>query len=333
MASDGVLFIPYEDTVDLLSVDDAMNVCEDVFRMHAGGGVEWSNPPNFKLDRGAPFHNHWHVKGVFLEDIPTTGVRMYNYYDDGDLNTVGSLDCGRYIFLADPSTGRATAIVDEHWSYAIRSTAAPVVACKWLGPTDPKILGLVGVGTMGVNALRCLVTLYAFEEIKCTSRRAETREAFAEKWSAELGVPVRAVASAEEAVRGSDIVVGGTTSSEIIAREPWVKAGSTFISMARRELDPAGWLKMDKVVVDNWEMNMRQPWFRDAEAAGQISRDAILGEIADVVVGRVPGRERDDERILILTDGLVSQDVAIAHFIYEKARKEGRGIRLPAPGT
>ena len=95
MTDDGVLFVPYQDTLDLLSVEDAMQVCEDVFRMHAAGTVEWSNPPNFKLDKGAPFHNHWHVKGVFLGDIPTTGVRMYNYYDDGDRNTVGSLDCGR----------------------------------------------------------------------------------------------------------------------------------------------------------------------------------------------------------------------------------------------
>ncbi len=241
MTHPDILFVPYHTTLDLLGVDDAMRICEDVYRMHARGSVQWSSPANFRLDTGAPLHNHWHVKAVLLKDIPTTGVRMYNYYDDGTRNTVGYLDCMRYIALTDPRTGHALAMVDEHWSYAIRSTAAAVVACKWLGPASPKVLGLVGIGTMGTNALRCLLALYKFDEIRCTSRRPETRAAFAEEWSAKLGIPVRAVATVEEVARGADIVVGGTTSSDIMCRESWLKPGSVFISLARRELDPAGW--------------------------------------------------------------------------------------------
>ena len=329
MADDGVLYVSYQDTLDLLSVEDAMQVCEDVFRMQARGDVVLSTPPNFKLDVAEGFHNHWHVKGVFLREIPITGVRMYNYYDDGVRNTVGQLDSARYIVLADPKTGRPLSIVEEHWGYAVRSTAAPAVACKWLGPTDPKVLGLVGVGTMGVNSLRCLLTLYNFEEIRCTSRRTETRAKFADDWSERLGIPVRALETPEQVVRGADIIVGGTTSSDIICRESWLKPGCTFISMARRELDPAGWAKMDKVVIDDWALNMRQPWFQEAVESGQFSREALHAEIAEVVAGTKPGREHPDERIAILTDGLVSQDVAIAHFVYERARSAGRGLRLP----
>ena len=109
------------------------------------------------------FNNHWHVKSAFLKDIPTTGVRIYNYYDDGVRNTVGGLDCTRYIVLSDPHSGKPLAIVDEHWSYAIRSTAAAAIACKWVGPSNPKVLGLVGIGTMGTNSLRCLSTMYKFD--------------------------------------------------------------------------------------------------------------------------------------------------------------------------
>ena len=159
----GVLFVPYKETLGLLSVADALKVCEDVYRMHARGSVVLSNPPSFKLDVADGFHNHWHVKSVFLKDIPATGVRVYNYFDDGVRNTVGGLDCTRYIVLSDPNSGAPLAIVDEHWSYAIRSTAAAVLACKWVGPRSPKVLGLVGIGTMGTNALRCLATMYKFD--------------------------------------------------------------------------------------------------------------------------------------------------------------------------
>jgi ornithine cyclodeaminase len=297
--------------------------------MHARGSVVLSNPPSFKLDVADGFHNHWHVKSVLLKDVPTTGVRLYNYYDDGLRNTVGALDCTRYIVLSNPHTGEPVAIVDEHWSYAIRSTAAATLACKWVGPSRPRVLGLVGIGTMGTNSLRCLLTLYRFEEIRCTSRRPETRRAFAEKWSKELGIPVVAKDTIEEVVRGADIAVGGTTSGDIVTREPWLAPGSTFISLARRELDPAGWTKLDKVVIDSWEFNMLQREFKRMVEAGQFSREALYAEIHELVSGERKGRERADERILIHTTGLVSQDVALAHFLYRRALEKGVGIWLP----
>ncbi|HET9244442.1 MAG TPA: hypothetical protein VFO15_01445, partial [Xanthobacteraceae bacterium] len=173
--SRGVLFVPYQDTLALLSVEDALRICEEVYGMHARGSVVWSSPASFKLDVAEGFNNHWHVKSALLKDIPTTGVRLYNYYDDGVRNTVGDLGCTRYIVLSDPHSGEPIAVVDEHWSYAIRSAAAATLACKWMGPRNPKILGLVGIGTMGTNSLRCLCTMYKFEEIRCTSRRPETR--------------------------------------------------------------------------------------------------------------------------------------------------------------
>jgi ornithine cyclodeaminase len=325
----GVLFVPYRDTLRLLSVGDALKICEQVYRMHANGTVVLSKPPSFKLDVAEGFHNHWHVKSVFLKEIPATGVRVYNYFDDGVRNTVGGLDCTRYIVLSNPLGGQPLAIVDEHWSYAIRSAAAATIALKWVGPRNPKTLGLVGIGTMGTNALRCLATMYQFEEIRCTSRRPETRRAFAKKWSDELGVPVIAMESIEGVVRGADIAVGGTTSPEIVSRVEWLKPGCAFISLARRELDPAGWSKMDKVVVDSWEFNMLQREFRNTVESGLFSRDQLHAEIDELVSGNKKGRERDDERILVHTTGLVSQDVALAHFIYQRAVEEGSGIWLP----
>lgn len=333
-AADGVLFVPYRDTLDLLTPKEALEIAEDVYRMQGDGSIEASRPPSFRLDTGAPLHNHWHVKCALLNDIPVTGVRLYNYYDDGRRNTVGQLECGRYIVLADPRTGQSLAIVEEHWTYAIRSAAATTLPLKWLGPKHPKVIGLVGVGTMGTNALRCLTVLYdGIEEIRCTSRRRETREAFAAKWSAKLGIRVVPKDTIEEVVRDADIGVGGTTSDEIMCREKWIKPGGVYLSFARREFEPEGWSKMDKVVVDSWEMNMLMKHFRASAEGGVFTRDHLHAEIHEVVRGRKPGRERADERILIHTTGLVAHDIAMCHYVYDKAAKLGRGIRLPARGS
>ena len=325
-----ILFVSYKDTLELLSVGDAIHICEQVYHMQARGSVVWSTPPSFKLDVSEPFHNHWHVKGVLLKEPPITGVRLYNYFDDGIRNTVGTLERLGYVLLSDPMTGHPLALVDEHWSYAIRSAASPAVACKWLAPARPRVLGLIGIGMMGTNALRCLTALYQFQEIRCTSRRPESREAFARNWSEQLGIDVRACATPEQVASGADIIVGGTTSSDIMCREQWLKPGCVFISLARRELDPAGWSLMDKVVVDSWELNMRMPVFRNMVETGQFDRARLYAEIQDVVTGAKPGRTRDNERILIHTCGLVSQDVALAYRIYSVALKNGIGAWLPA---
>lgn len=324
-----VLFIDYATTVELLSVARAMQICEEVFAMHARGSVTWSAPPSQKLDVGDPFHNHWHVKTVILKEEPIAGVRLYSYYDDGLVNTVGRLDCARYIVLADPRTAHPIAIIDEHWTYAIRSAAAAIVALKWLGPKTPRTLGLVGVGTMGENCLRCLKQLYQFEEIVCTSRRPETREAFAHKWSANLKIPVRSLDTIEEVVRRSDIAIGSTTLTEIVSREHWVKPGATFVSLARREMDPAGWGKFDKVVIDDWDCNMTVREFRNMIDAGEFSRAQLHADIGEVVAGLKPGRQSSDERILLHTTGMVSHDIGICWRIYQEARGKGLGIELP----
>jgi alanine dehydrogenase len=330
MSHPDVLFVSYQDTLKLLTIEGAMKICEDVYRMHARGSVVFSKPPSFKLDVADGFNNHWHVKGTLLKDVPVTGVRMYNYHDDGKRNTVGSLDCTRYILLSDPRTGHALAIVDEHLVYGMRSAAAAVIPCKWLGPVSTKILGLVGVGAMCTSAMRCLLTLYKFDEIRVTSRRRETREEFAAEWTKTLGIPVTPMERIEDVVRDADIAVGGTTSSEVMTREAWLKPGAVFISLARREFEPEGWVKVDKVVIDSWEMNYLMPFFKQMVDSGVFSRDQLHGEIHEVVAGTKPGRERADERILIHTTGLVTQDVAICHYLYEQAKAKGMGITLPA---
>ena len=83
-------------------------------------------------------------------------------------------------------------------------------------------------------------------------------------------------------------------------------------------------------MIDSWEMNYLMPFFRQMVDGGVFSRDQLHAEIHEVVAGTKPGRERADERILIHTTGLVTQDVAICHYLYQQAKAKGMGITLPA---
>jgi ornithine cyclodeaminase len=86
------------------------------------------------------------------------------------------------------------------------------------------------------------------------------------------------------------------------------------------------------VVVDSWDFNMLQREFKRMVESGQFARADLYAEIHELVSGAKGGRERDDERILIHTTGLVSQDVALAHFLYRRALEKGVGLWLPRAG-
>jgi len=141
------------------------------------------------------------------------------------------------------------------------------------------------------------------------------------------------VDTVEAAVRGADIGIGGTTSDQIMCREEWIKPGATYVSFTRREFEPAGWARMDKVVVDSWKMNMLMKHFRNSAESGLFTHDMLHGEIHELVSGAVAGRESETERNLIHTTGLVAHDIAMCHHIYRKAREQGLGIQLPPSGV
>jgi len=69
--------------------------------------------------------------------------------------------------------------------------------------------------------------------------------------------------------------------------------------------------------------------FREMIESGQFDRQRLYADIGEVVAGLKAGRERDDERILIHTTGMVSHDIGICWRIYQKAREQGLGIPLP----
>jgi ornithine cyclodeaminase len=88
---------------------------------------------------------------------------------------------------------------------------------------------------------------------------------------------------------------------------------------------------MDKVYIDDWGQCRRGRFgaLRAHVDAGLVTAESIAGELADVVVGKRPGRESDDERILFWHRGLATTDIALGQAILERAVEEDVGTLLP----
>jgi ornithine cyclodeaminase len=319
------VFVRLEDTRRLVSVQDVLEISEEVFRMQARGEVTWCEPPRFTI-RGNTETIYSHVKGCVLEAIPVLGVRVVAYNIRPDGSGTSSPESTRMVLLSDPRTGTLLAIVDEHWTYSMRTTAAAVVGAKYLARPGAQTVGIVGAGSLARTGLLALKQTFPLKRAMVTSRRAGSYQEFAREMTEAAGVPVEPRSTVEEVCRGAEIILVATTAGVPLVREPAVAAGTCLITLGNDEIEHSLYDEADKVVVDDRQEVDRM--LRTLLPSGPPGAGRITAEIQEIVTGQKPGRERSDERIVIKTVGLVSQDVAVAYHAYQKAMMQGSGIPL-----
>lgn len=325
-------FVSEKATRQLLTAKACLEIVEQCFRWQADGKVKLPSPPVWRLKENE-LGAYYHVKGCLLSEIPVFGVRIVGYRVREDGSGTADSDNTRFILLQDPPTGRPLALVDEHWNYALRTTASAIVATKYLARPESSAIGIIGVGNMGYTALLHLREFFDISEVRVTSRRPESRESFAERMRSELQLPIRAVDTAEAAVEGADIVVVGTTAKRNLIFPNWLKEGATVVSLSSFEMSEGVYPEFDKVVVDDWEGLKHIADIRELVESGILSDASIHGQISDVVSGQTVGRESPAERILIRTEGMVSHDIAVAHWVYEQALANGMTTHIFDPAA
>jgi alanine dehydrogenase len=175
--------------------------------------------------------------------------------------------------------------------------------------------------------------LLDLDEIRVTSRRPESREAFGERLREVTSTSVRVVDSVEEVFDGADVLVEATRLTEPapLLHRGLVKPGAfvvpygTVSAVAPDLLDV-----MDKVVVDDWReaQSGRFGALRSQVDSGRLSPETLHAELGQVVTGQRPGRESPEERILLWHRGLSILDVAVAHLVLQRAEAAGVGTML-----
>src|SRR6266581_3119628 len=122
------------------------------------------------------------------------------------------------IFLVDPQTGAPLVIMDGRLITEMRTAAVSAAATKLLAPADAKILAILGSGVQARSHVEALQLVRQFEEVRVWSPKQEHAKQFAQ----EIGATAT---SAEDAVRGADVIVTATNSKMSILKGSWLKPG------------------------------------------------------------------------------------------------------------
>ena len=215
---------------------------------------------------------------------------------------------------------------------AMRTGAAGGIAAKYLARKDSKVVGIVGAGRQARTQLLALITLYKnLDEVRVYDILKDRRETFAKEASKLYSqiAKIKPVQTAEEAVRGADIVVTTTPSRQPLVKDEWVSAGMHFNCIGadapgKEEIDPLI-LKRAKIVVDDWEQASHSGEINVPLAKGIISKEDIYGEIGEIIVGLKRGRTSNSEITVFCSTGLAIQDAVTAKIAYDKAMTKGIG--------
>jgi len=214
------------------------------------------------------------------------------------------------IFLVDPLTGTPLAIMDGRLITEMRTAAVSAAATKVLAFPAAKILAILGSGVQSRSHAEALQLVRNFEEIRVWS---PTRE-HAERFAKEVGGKAM---SAEEAVRGADVVVTTTNSKTPVVKGSWLKPGCHVNAIGACRPD---WRELDDEAMSN------VVFVDSREGAMKESGDVILSgakiyaELGEALADKLPPRA--NETTIFKSLGMAVEDIAAAMLVYRKLISE-----------
>ena len=306
------LYLTEKDVRDLLPMQDCIELMHKVFTRLATG--EAINQPRRRLI------------------LPTNSVLHYMAGSDGQYY-------GAKIYATNPRYGahflfllyRAAdaeplAIIEANRLGQIRTGAASGLATRFMAREDTSTLAIIGSGFQARTQLEAMLAVRKIAETRVWSRDAAKRAAFASEMGERFGRTVQAVETAEQAVRGADIVVTATFAKEPVLAAEWVEPGAHVNAMGsnqatRREIPAELARGADAIAVDSIEQARMESG--DLLMAFDEADWQRVVELRDVVSGRMKTRTTKQQITLFKSNGLAVEDVIAAGFVYERALAAG----------
>lgn len=352
-----MLALSNDDVLEVLTASACIEEIEKVYNEANAGNAatspraEYSTP----IDRQGEHHTFAVHDGVSRgAGVAALRLRSDVIVHHGDRDVKYCIEPGTYcglIFLFDIDDGAPLAMLNDAIVQQMRVGATAAVAAKYMCRPDAATLGILGSGNQARTHAAAYAEVLPLEKIRVYSPSRENREAFAQETSDKLGIEVEPVGTAEEAVRGSDLVAACTISNDPVLDAEWLDAG-TYVSSIRHwsEVGPDLHERADRIVVHqppelNWyTLGDDEAWAKARTPIGEKPSGSLtaIGEqrdrvvptdsplLLDVMAGRATGRAGDDEITYFLNNfGTGLQFAACAGYAYRRAVERGLGTELP----
>ncbi|HEY9245899.1 MAG TPA: alanine dehydrogenase [Candidatus Methanoperedens sp.] len=321
-----ILWLNKNEVESLLDMKGALIVVEEAFRQHGLKKVQI--PPKLYLY----FKKHngdLRTMPAYLEVQDIAGVKIVNVHPDNP--KIGFPTVMALVILNSTETGAPVAVMDGTYLTDMRTGAAGGIAVKYLARKDSGTVGFIGTGNQAKAQLLAINEVINIDEIKAFSISEKSNIAFKEEMEKRVNCDITVKRNIRDAC-DCDILVTTTPSRNPIVMNEWI-AGGTHINAigadapGKEELDPLI-LKRARIIVDDIPQASHSGEINVPLSGGLIGQKDILGELGEVITGRLKVRIKDSDITVFDSTGLAIQDVASANLVYQKALEKNIGIKL-----
>lgn len=316
--------VPERAIGDLMTREAAFDAVEKVFAAMASGDAY-----NFPVVREAIGHEDalYGFKGGFDRAGQVLGLKAGGYWPN-NLEKRGLINHQSTVFLFDPDTGKAKAMVGGNLLTALRTAAASSVSIKHLARKDARILGMIGAGHQATFQLRAALEQRQFEKVIGWNYHPDMLPNLAEV-AEEAGVPFEAVDL--PGMRAADVIISITSAFAPSLMADHVAPGTHIACMGtdtkgKQEVE-AALLARARVFTDEVAQSISIGEAQHAIAQGLIA-EADITQIGAVINGSDAGRASDDEITLFDGTGVGLQDLAVAASVVDLAIEQGIAIKV-----
>jgi ornithine cyclodeaminase/alanine dehydrogenase-like protein (mu-crystallin family) len=239
--------------------------------------------------------------------------------------------------LYSSATGELLAIMPDGLIQQTRVAVTSALGMKVMARQNSRVLGLIGSGGQAKAHYHFMTSVMPIRKVKVFSPNAEHRKMFVEEMEKATGVAGEAVASAEEAVRDSDVICSATNSLRPVVNLDWLAAGMHYNSIREFQTDLDVLNRSDVIAIHTRFGGIQhyQPPGVDEDMPG-VSREKPLDwskypEICELIAGKAPGRTSDDQLTFFLNNvGTGVQFAAMGYCAYQGAKERGLGREIPS---
>lgn len=326
------LYLSHEDVIAAggLEMSRTIEAVEMAFRACAKG--ETINPPKTVImwDKGKPFDIRRRVIAMpscIESESMFVGIKWVSSAPENPKN-LGIPRATALMILNDYETGIPFCLMDGTIISAMRTGATSGVAAKYLARNDSETVGLIGTGVQGRTQLMALkIILPHLKRIWAYDLDGEKAKRFALEMEATLGVEVQVVEGPETVFKRGDVVVTATVSDHSYIKHSWPSEGCLYIEISGLDSEMEVIKAFQKVVVDDWEQikDNKHNLVGRCYGAGLFTDQDLHAALAEIVIGRKPGREKHEEKIFFNPLGTSICDLFEGYRVYQSAKKKGIG--------
>jgi ornithine cyclodeaminase/alanine dehydrogenase-like protein (mu-crystallin family) len=270
---------------------------------------------------------------AFLSETQDLAVKVVSVFPQNV--TISEPTIYAAVLALDAATGRPLALIEGSTLTAIRTGAASGAATDLLARQDATSVGMFGSGVQARTQLEAVCTVRQIEKVYLFSIDRTGAEQFVAEMSGAGPIPleIEIVDKASEAVEKADIICTATTSTTPVfsaeALQPGTHINAVGAFTPKMQEIGADTVRRSRVFVDSREAALDEAGDLIIPMnEGLISADHIVGELGEIVLGKVKGRTQQDQITFFKSVGVAVQDAIAAARAMQGALEQGLGTTV-----